>query len=304
MKNNNLSYNQLYSLGCEKLKQQKLEHYPLDARILLQWCSSLNDSRFQLARDETVPTLVQGKYLNAIKRRGNHEPIAYIVGKKEFYSLDFFVTPSVLIPRPETELLVEHALTFIQEKQKEKPGETMHFLDACTGSGNISIALMHEADKLNIPLRGAAFDISESALNIAKKNRAHHRIEPLLLYRQDLFNKLAIQENSLDLFCANPPYVPYEDKPALTPDILNYEPHDALFAEDDGMKAILLLVEEACRVLRSGGRALIEISSTEQAARLLHRLQNSYFMRKNSCTVQFLDDYAGIKRFLQLTLTA
>ncbi len=297
------TYQDILREGSRFLEKAGVDNPQHHARILLQHCSGLDSLRFQLSRNASMPEKAYNAYLDCIKRCADHEPVAYITGKKEFFSLDFWVTPAVLIPRPETELLVEHAFHFISGICKKPYDKPICCVDACTGSGNIVISLLKELEKKGMDklIKAYAFDISADALKVAERNKAFHQVTNLTLFRQNLFDGLALKTAGIDLLTANPPYVPYADKTHLPETVLRYEPPHALFAEDEGTGAILALVRESARVLRPGGMAIIEISSTKQAELLEKRIcEKPYCEQKVFRSAVFTEDYAGIKRFLHL----
>ena len=181
--------------------------------------------------------------INAL-RQG--KPLPYIIGKKEFYGLDFFVTPDTLIPRPETELIVEHALDLL--------GESKHYhlaADIGTGSGCIAIALAKNSSGVGI----FASDISMPALQIAQKNAVHHRVNEKIHFLQcNLLPALSVR---FDLICANLPYIPSKTLPKLK--VYGHEPQLALDGGESGLEYIAKLIANAPIYSKSGGNLLIEI---------------------------------------------
>jgi release factor glutamine methyltransferase len=219
-----------------------------DARLLARFVLGWDAARFWTEAGGTEPPGFHPDYERLVERRAGREPVAYITGRQEFWGLSFEVTPAVLIPRPETELIVESALQILPG-----PAVEIDIADVGTGSGCLAVALARELPRARI----VATDISPDALELARRNaRRHdvlHRIEFL---HTDLLNGL---DRVFQLIVCNPPYVPEADKPGLQPEVRDCEPQEALFAGDSGMAVISRLVEQAPRFLRPGGLLLFEL---------------------------------------------
>ena len=202
----------------------------------------------------------QAAYQAAIARRLSNEPIQYITGEQEFYGLAFRVTPAVLIPRPETEHLVEAVLAELRTAAAPR------ILDVGTGSGAIAIALAHQLQQARI----TATDISPAALAIAKENEARHFLDGRIEFLQsDLLASLAGQ--SFDAVVSNPPYIPEADRTNLHPQVRDHEPASALFAPvvsgmDDGLAIYRRLIPQARAALVSGGLLALEIGHGQRDA--------------------------------------
>jgi release factor glutamine methyltransferase len=174
-----------------------------------------------------------------VARRAAREPLAYITGHREFYGLELEVTPDVLIPRPETEIIVEAVLSSMSTLQ------LFTMIDACTGCGNIAVAVAKERANARI----VATDVSAGALDVARRNAARHGVENRVIFVQaDLFGDIT----------ANPPYVAQRNASGLQPEVGGHEPHVALFGGDDGLEIVKRVVAEAPRLLRPGGLLLFE----------------------------------------------
>lgn len=202
---------------------------------------------FTLSNDETT------KFTAIVERRANREPFHYIAGKKEFYGLDFLVAPGVLIPRPETELLVEDAISILSELAQPQ------FLEIGVGSGCISVSILH-----NVPRSTAVgVDISEAAIDIAAENVKRHNVaERLALKLGDVYRDV---EGEFDLIVSNPPYIPDSDLTTLQSEVRDFEPHSALFGGDDGLDIVRRIVADAPQFLKEGGHILIEIGFGQAA---------------------------------------
>ncbi|HEX7317380.1 MAG TPA: peptide chain release factor N(5)-glutamine methyltransferase [Pyrinomonadaceae bacterium] len=204
-------------------------------------------------------------FRSIVARRAAGEPFQYIAGRQEFYGLEFEVTPDVLIPRPETELLVEEALKLL------KGSEAPLLCDVGTGSGCIAVTLLHE----RLDARGFALDISPPALVVAARNAARHRVgERLQLLVSDCFEALRSDEHAgirFDLVASNPPYIAESDVEELQKEVREHEPRVALTPGGDGLAVVRRLIIEAPRFLKPGGHLLVEIGfgQQEQVASLI-----------------------------------
>ena len=192
------------------------------------------------------------RYQQAIARRLALEPIQYITGTQEFYGLAFHVTPAVLIPRPETELLVETALSILPSNQP------LHIADVGTGSGAIAIAIAHHLPQVHV----TALDLSPAALTIARHNAiAHHLADRITFLHSDLLG--AVTGQTFDAILSNPPYIPTTDLPSLHPQVRDHEPHTALFAGPTGLDLYRRLIPQAFAALPPGAPILLEIGHNQ-----------------------------------------
>jgi release factor glutamine methyltransferase len=210
-----------------------------------------------LVRHEEVPREPQrAEFRELIKRRIEGFPVAYLVGSREFYLLEFEVSPAVLVPRPETEMLVAEALKQLQQRA------TPMVLDLCTGSGCIGISIAHQKTDARV----TATDVSPDALDVARKNARKHGAEPRMHFRQgDLF--AALPAGSLfDAIVCNPPYVAPGELAALAPDVREHEPRLALDGGPDGLAFYRRIAAEVEKFLAPGAFLLLEIGATQEAA--------------------------------------
>ena len=216
-----------------------------------------------------------------IDRRYAGEPIQYITGETEFYGLPFSVAPGVLIPRPETEHLVEKVLQLAAEFRQTN----LRIADIGTGSGAIAIALAHSLPEARI----FATDLSPEALAIAMKNARRNRVAECITFLEgDLLAPLAGEE--FQIIASNPPYVPLADCDSLSVEVRDFEPHSALFAGDDGLEIYRRLIPCARELLVSGGWLVLEIGYGQRAA-IASLLDPAGFRE-----VDFVPDYQGIAR--------
>jgi release factor glutamine methyltransferase len=226
-----------------------------DAALLLRHTLTISHATL-LANPGRIITLdQQTAYQALIFRRLTNEPIQYITGEQEFYGLTLHVTPAVLIPRPETETLVEAVLA---ELDASAP---LRILDVGTGSGAIAIALAHHLPSVHI----TAIDLSPSALEVAASNVARHNLTSRIDFLQcDLLNGLG--ETSFDAIVSNPPYVPTIDSQTLHPQVRDFEPATALFAGSTGLDIYRRLIPQAHTVLNPNGLLALEIGHNQRDA--------------------------------------
>jgi len=215
----------------------------LDAEVIL--CNALGCERVQLfSRPERALTEAEAEAFRAdIARRAEGVPVHYLIGRREFYGLEFEVNPDVLIPRPETEALVEETLSRL------RPG--MRVLDVGCGSGAIAVALAKHAPGARV----TASDVSHAALRTARRNAEQHGA-PVEFFEADL--TAGVGSDAVDIVVSNPPYVAERDRPSLPRD-LRYEPAGALFAGEDGLGVYRRLIPDSGRAIRSGGLLALEL---------------------------------------------
>lgn len=217
----------------------------LDARLLAQHLLGWSAADLLASGLDAASTELITRYDQLVTRRAAREPLAYITGTKEFWGLPMTVSPAVLIPRPETELLVETALERLADPE-------LTVADVCTGSGCVAIALATAHPRLRI----VATDISEQALAIATANVRRHDVgDRVRLMRTDILSGVV---ERFGMIVANPPYIPTGDRPQLQPEVRDYEPALALFGGDRGLDVIRTLAEHATVRLRPGGWLIFE----------------------------------------------
>jgi release factor glutamine methyltransferase len=193
-----------------------------------------------------------------IRRRASREPVAYITGVREFYGREFHVTPAVLIPRPETELVVEEALSALPSTRRASGG--LFIVDVGTGSGCLAVTMALERPDARV----LATDISAAALEVARANaQALGVADRVEFMRTSLLPPL---DAPADMIVSNPPYIPERDRPTLQPDVREFEPVQALFGGDDGLDVIRALVQAAAGALRRGGWLVMEIGAGQGPA--------------------------------------
>lgn len=245
----------------------------------------LGFSRIQLwnnAEQEMPPEELK-RFQMWVSRRKNREPVQYIMGKCEFYGLGFEVNPTVLIPRPETEQLVELGVSLCN------PNQNARVLDIGTGSGCIAVTLKHLADKWDV----WACDVSEEALWQAKRNASHNRTAIRFVYA-DVTDKDFTDyfPNNFDLILSNPPYIPDREADTLEPEVRDHEPDLALFSGEDPLTFYHLIANHAFYLLKKGGFLAFECHA--DFAKEVHKVLDMYGFRE----VQTLQDYAGKDRMV------
>ncbi len=240
--------------ASDQLRRGGIDQPRREAASLLAFCLK-RDAAFLIAHPEYELTVEEAaRFEDAVRRRASREPFQLIVGRQEFYGLDFEVESGVLIPRHETELLVERALEIL--KDTEKPS----FFEAGVGTGCISISILHSIETA----KAMAVDISQQALDLARRNAERHGVsERLCLLKSDLF---AEAHGKFDIIVSNPPYIPLGDAAQLQAEVINFDPPEALFAGVDGLGVIRRIVAEAPQFLMPQGYLLIEIGQGQAAS--------------------------------------
>lgn len=278
------------------LRRKGIPEARIDAEVLLAHVLRIERLEIYLNLDCQLTAEQLFVYDTLIVRRLRREPVAFIIGQKEFMGLKFFVNKDVLIPRPETEILVEKVIEKAQKMQKARSYESwrkspLTIVDLCTGSGNIAISLARNIPSCKI----YATDISEEAIQVARKNAKFHnvlgKVEFLL---GDLFNPLRNLDPNLavDFIVSNPPYVKSKDLVLLPPEIKK-EPIWALEGGSDGLNFYKRIVPEASRYLVSGGYLIMEIGDDQGKA-----LVNLIKEEKQFYPPRLLKDYAGLDRIV------
>jgi release factor glutamine methyltransferase len=225
----------------------------LEAKILLLRAALVSEEDFFASPETPLPPKTAAFFLRLVERRKEGVPLSYLTGTKEFWSIPLRVSPSVLIPRPETEILVEKVLEL-----SSRDRETI--LDMGTGSGNIAIALAKELPRARI----FAADISLRALSVARRNAALHKARQVDVLRSNLFSAFRGTGLRFDFIVSNPPYVSRQDWGGLPAEIRDFEPRRALLAGDTGLELIRRLVRQAGTFLRPGGYLIFEIGDGQR----------------------------------------
>lgn len=280
---------QLLTTATCTLSEAGLEDSALEAELLLRHClGDVSRSKLFLLHDQPVEQETGRYFQELLQRRCQREPLQYIIGSCEFWSLEFHVSPAVLIPRPETEFLLEHSLTTLR---KNSIRESQLILDLCTGSGVIAIALAKELLSGQI----IASDFSQEALVIAKKNISSHNLTARIqLIRSDLLTAFSQQAPLFDVIVTNPPYVKEDDIAELEPEVRDWEPHLALSGGNTGLDIIVRISQDALPLLQPGGWLFMEIGSDIE-----QEVEQVFLEAGGYDQVRVVDDWAGRPRVLQ-----
>jgi release factor glutamine methyltransferase len=248
----------------------------LDAELLLADTLGLDRVGVYVNFDRPLTEDELTAYRRKVRRRSDHEPVQYILGETEFWSLPLHVCPDVLIPRPDTEILVEEVLRRI-----DGPADV---IDVGTGSGAVAIAVAHEKPTLKI----TAIDCSRQALSVARGNAERHGMTDRIIFQEADLSTLP--PGPYDLIVSNPPYISATEWDTLMPEVRDYEPRLALFGGDDGLTAYRHLSGQAPNHLKPGGWLLVEIGAKQAPA------VRSLFDRAGLSEVGVRNDYAGLPR--------
>jgi release factor glutamine methyltransferase len=280
--------------GMATLRASLVPSHTLAAELLLMHALGRDRTWLYTHPEALLETPDAEKYFALIARRAAGEPTQYLTGKQEFWGLEFEVTPAVLIPRPETEHVMEVALARLGPRgfriylDTGLPRERLRVADVGTGSGCLAISLAYELPHAEV----FATDISASALEVARHNAARHAVADSIHFLQtDLLKSLSHESHSFDLVVSNPPYVARYESARLQREVRDHEPHAALFGGPTGVEIYARLIDEAGRILRSGGILVLELgyNSAEHVRTVLAE-------QKCWTNVSFTNDLAGIPR--------
>ena len=269
-----MTYREAIHLGEKVLSIAGVPDVKMDAWLLFEYVAKIDRNYYYTYIDEEITEQTLAEYECALKKRAERIPVQYITGETEFMGLPFKVNSNVLIPRQDTETLVEEALKVI------RPG--MKVLDMCTGSGCIIISIMHFAKEIE----GFASDISRHAINLAKENAKMNNVS-VTFETGDLFDHI---RGNYDVIVSNPPYIRTEEIPKLMPEVQNFEPVQALDGKEDGLYFYRRIVEEAKEYLNPNGFLLFEIGY-DQGKEVPELMENAGY--KN---VKVIKDLAGNDR--------
>ena len=255
---------QIIDLGSKALKEKKIKSHILDSELILSEILRISREKILVSSDKKLKNTHVLSFNKLLKRRLHSEPIAYILKRKEFFSKNFYVNKNTLIPRPDTELLVEKIL---KVNKKKNP----YILDIGTGSGCIILSLLQNIENS----RGVAIDISKKALDLAKKNAQKMKLNKKCKFVHKPIEK--IYGYKFDLIVSNPPYIPVYQIKNLSKDIKQFEPRNALDGGNDGLDVIKKVIYKSTTILKKNGLLAIEIGN-EQYKKVLQIL-NLYGFR-------------------------
>jgi release factor glutamine methyltransferase len=273
--------------AAQKLSRAGIANARLDAEVLLSYLLKKDRAWLITHNNDSLDNENHKIFEGAIDRRSRREPLQYIIGKQEFWGLEFTVTPDVLIPRPETELVVESAIKILRSSD----GQTT-IVDLCTGSGCIAISLAKELGDTRI----FAVDTSNQALAVSRGNARKHGVSDRIRFLEgDLFEPLGELDlrGRVDVITANPPYIRSDDLPRLQPEVRDYEPEIALRAGPDGTEVQHRIVENAPGFLKKNGVLIMEMGMGQaEALKTMAENTGSY------TAIEILKDLAGIERVI------
>lgn len=278
-----MKYKEIYHYGVCQLSDAGIEEKEWDARLLLEYVCHTNRNDLLVHGDREVPESEKDRYFALIEERKRHVPLQHITGEQEFMGLVFKVDGHVLIPRQDTEILVEEALRHLHDG--------MNLLDMCTGSGCILLSLLYYSNGCS----GTGVDISKEALVLARENAAQisrlaggkEEISNCRFLQSDLFEKL---EGKYDMIVSNPPYIPTEVISGLMEEVRDYEPMEALDGKEDGLFFYREISVGAYDFLKGGGYLFYEIGH-DQANAVEDIMEKAGYRE-----VTVVKDYAGLDR--------
>ena len=275
-----MQYQELYRMGKDRLTEAKIPEAELDARLLLEEVCGTDRNDLLVHGDKEVPPEQCDRYVEYIQRRQKREPLQQITGYQEFMGLRFKVTPDVLIPRQDTETLVEEVMRYLHDG--------MHLLDMCTGSGCILLSLL----KYSNDCEGTGCDISEKALKVAEENAEMLSLNASFV-QSNLFENIS---GKYEFIVSNPPYIPTGVIPTLMEEVRDHEPVSALDGREDGLYFYREIVEKAGEYLYPGGMLFFEIGY-DQAEKVSSLMRQAGYQEVTVCK-----DLAGLDRVVYGTL--
>lgn len=269
-----MNYTEAFLMGMQKLKEAEIGEAQLDARLLLEEVCGTDHNTLLCHGDREVSETEEEQYRKALEQRAVHVPLQHLLGYQDFMGLRFQVNEHVLIPRQDTEILVEEAMRYLHDG--------MRILDLCTGSGCILLSLLHYSNDCE----GTGVDISKEALQVAALNAELLGIKADFL-KSDLYEKVT---GKFDLLVSNPPYIERKVIPTLMEEVREYDPYIALDGGEDGLDFYRRIIGGAQDYLKRGGQILMEIGSG-QAKAVSELLREAGFKEIDVCR-----DFAGLDR--------
>ena len=280
MKQRTLKLQRIYKEGSAYLESRQIPDAQIDAWYLLEYVTGISRASYYGNPEKNISEEEAKRYWEYLEKRARRIPLQHITGEQEFMGLPFCVNEHVLIPRQDTEVLVEEAIRVIQ---KEMPEAAV--LDLCTGSGCIGISIQSFCSNTQV----TAADISEDALKVAQKNAKENQV-PVEFVHSDLFKEIS---GSYDMIVSNPPYIPSKVIETLMPEVRDHEPIKALDGKEDGLYFYRRITEESVAYLKPGGYLLYEIGHDQGEA-------VSSYMRENGFDeIEVIRDLAGLDRVVR-----
>lgn len=270
-----MQYAKLYQIGKEQLQKAGITDAELDARLLLEFICHTDRNALYAHGDQEIEDEKMQDFLQLIEKRAVHIPLQHLTGEQNFMGLDFLVNEHVLIPRQDTEILVEEIMRDLHDG--------IRILDMCTGSGCILLSLLHYSNDCS----GVGVDVSEDALAVARQNADRLAEKQAVFIQSDLFEKV---EGSFDLIVSNPPYIRSQEIAGLMPEVREHEPLLALDGKDDGLHFYREIIKGAMPHLKRGGQLFFEIGYDQGEAVQALLAANGY------TEIAVVKDYAGLDR--------
>lgn len=283
-----MTVREVYEEGKAKLRKASVTDADLDAWYLLEYVTGITRTVYFADPDKKMDMERYAAYMDLIRKRCSRIPLQHLTGVQEFMGLEFCVNKDVLIPRQDTETLVETALEEILKDSKSAETKRIRVLDMCTGSGCILISILYYLNKKNAWLcaEGVGSDISRKALRVAEKNAGAHQVEAAFV-QGDLFENVT---GSYGLIVSNPPYIRSSEIENLQEEVRLYDPPEALDGREDGLFFYRRIVQKSRRYLEKGGMLIFEIGC-DQAGEVKEIMDKAGFSR-----IRVIKDLAGLDR--------
>jgi len=277
--------NRLLKIGVDKIKDRPYSNPVLEAVLVLGELLNVDKTYIYTHGEEKVPQPLVDRFLELMDKRKEGYPIQYLINKREFMGLDFYVEEGVLIPRQDTEILVEYVLDYIDEKYGDSP---INILDLGIGSGAISLSLAYY--RKNATVYGV--DIHDTPLKVANINKERFRLDNVKLYKGDLFEGIEGLglEGKFHIIASNPPYIARKDIDSLQREVKDYEPIEALYGGEDGLDYYRRIIPDSKKYLREEGLLVLEIGF-DQGKDVVHMMEEEGFKE-----VKVIKDLQGLDR--------
>ncbi|AKA71057.1 peptide chain release factor N(5)-glutamine methyltransferase [Clostridium scatologenes] len=284
MEKEQFNIGELLKFGYEELRSVGIDSYQIDCELLLGKAIKKDRLFILLNRDYKLTVNEQREYCNFINIRKQRMPIKYILGECEFMGLDFYIKEGVLIPRPDTEILVELAIKCIKEQKFKK------VCDVCCGSGAIGISIAKFVEDIKVKCSDISNIAYEVALENVKRFQLKHKVE---VVKSDLLNYFIDNKEKFDIIVSNPPYIRNDVIPTLMEDVKNYEPYEALSGGQDGLDFYREITSQSLKLLNSGGFLLFEIGYDQKDS------VGSILEQNGFTDISCIKDLAGMDRVIK-----
>lgn len=284
MEKEQFNIGKLLKFGYEELMSVGIDSYQIDCELLLGKAIKKDRLFILLNRDYKLTVNEQREYYNFINIRKQRMPIKYILGKCEFMGLDFYIKEGVLIPRPDTEVLVELAIKCIKEQKLKK------ICDVCCGSGAIGISIGKFVEDIEVKCSDISNIAYEVTLENIKRFQLKHKVE---VVKSDLLNYFIDNKEKFDIIVSNPPYIRNDVIPTLMEDVKNYEPYEALSGGQDGLDFYREITLQSLKLLNSGGFLLFEIGYDQKNS------VGSILEQNGFTDISCIKDLAGMDRVIK-----